>query len=296
MKNRLLLLIVIAVCCSSCSNGQESNAAAENGKCLLWRISGKGLAKPSYLFGTIDFICGRDYLWTDAMEDCYHHCNTVCLKLDISDPGLKSKARTMLMNSGGKTLKDYFKPEEYESVALYAKDNLNVDLSMIQTFSPVAIQPLIIKKLLSCGSPASYDIRLADKAKKDGKQVSGLETLEDELNVLAETHFNEFVAKVLTEMAHGSDYYAQFRQNIENAYQRQDLPHMHTLFKETTTFSPADLDVFLNQTNKRWMAGMPVMMQQQPVFFALNAINLWGDEGMISLLKKAGYTVEPVTK
>jgi len=31
-------------------------------------------------------------------------------------------------------------------------------------------------------------------------------------------------------------------------------------------------------------------------FFALNAINPWGDEGLISLLKKAEYTVEPVTK
>jgi len=35
-------------------------------------------------------------------------------------------------------------------------------------------------------------------------------------------------------------------------------------------------------------------MQRSSVFFAVGAGHLWGDNGVISLLRKDGYTVQPV--
>ncbi|MBS7321171.1 MAG: TraB/GumN family protein, partial [Myroides sp.] len=39
---------------------------AQDNKSLLWEISGKGLEKPSYVFGTIHMICQEDYIMTET--------------------------------------------------------------------------------------------------------------------------------------------------------------------------------------------------------------------------------------
>ena len=99
---------------------------------------------------------------------------------------------------------------------------------------------------------------------------------------------------MLAEIANGSNYYHEFRAGIMDAYQHQDIKQINTIFKTARSFTPEDFNVFLNEKSKRWVSRMPAMMQQSSVFFSVNAINLWGDDGVISLLKKAGYTVEPV--
>src|SRR4051812_9940427 len=49
------------------SGAQDANPIKD--KTLLWRISGKHLAKPSYLFGTMHLICRQDFIWTDKMKE-----------------------------------------------------------------------------------------------------------------------------------------------------------------------------------------------------------------------------------
>ena len=41
---------------------------------------------------------------------------------------------------------------------------------------------------------------------------------------------------------------------------------------------------------------MPSIMADKPTFFAVGAAHLAGDDGVLSLLRKAGYTVSAVTK
>ena len=39
---------------------------------------------------------------------------------------------------------------------------------------------------------------------------------------------------------------------------------------------------------------MPAMMAEQPTLFAVGAAHLCGEQGVLKLLEKAGYTVEGV--
>ena len=52
----------------------------------------------------------------------------------------------------------------------------------------------------------------------------------------------------------------------------------------------------LDARNKKWIQKMPEMMSQHSVFFAVGAAHLPGDNGVINLLKKAGYTVKSIEK
>jgi len=56
-KLSLMAILLSTMCMAKKTTNNDS-------KSLLWRVSGNGLSKPSYLFGTMDLICPNDYIWT----------------------------------------------------------------------------------------------------------------------------------------------------------------------------------------------------------------------------------------
>ena len=50
----------------------------------------------------------------------------------------------------------------------------------------------------------------------------------------------------------------------------------------------------LDNRNADWLTKMPGIMNEKPTLFAVGAGHLLGENGALNLLRKAGYTVEPV--
>src|SRR6185503_5574869 len=76
-------------------------------KSLLWRISGKHLARPSYLFGTMHLICPNDYIWTDKMRKSLAESDKICFEFNINDPSVMTQVANGLIDNSGKKLEDY---------------------------------------------------------------------------------------------------------------------------------------------------------------------------------------------
>ena len=76
------------------------------------------------------------------------------------------------------------------------------------------------------------------------------------------------------------------------AYKAQDLAALYKQVKDSKELGD-NLGTFLDERNKKWVPRMTKIMTQ-PTFFAVGAGHLWGDQGVISLLKSAGYSVSPV--
>jgi len=260
----------------------------------LWRISGNGLNQPSYLFGAIDEICPSEYLWTKSIEDCYVKSDKICLQINISDPAIVKTVTAGLVDKNGPQLESYFSKVSYLTVMRYAKDTLHIDLTKLQMVKPVGIQPYIVKQLLHCTDAVSYSKRIMEKAKTDHKEILGLDSGSEVLKEIEATHFNEFVATALTEMATGSNYYYQYRTSLMNAYKQQDIQQVNSIFKNAKSFTPLDIKVLLHEKSERWVSRMIPMMKISSIFFSLNVINLGGSDGVIEILKKDGYSVEPI--
>ena len=54
------------------------------------------------------------------------------------------------------------------------------------------------------------------------------------------------------------------------------------------------LEDFLFARNRDWIPKIEEIIRQQPSFIAVGALHLAGDEGLITMLRKQGYTIEPV--
>ena len=75
-------------------------------------------------------------------------------------------------------------------------------------------------------------------------------------------------------------------------YKKEDIEQLYEASADY--FSDQELEVLLHERNKDWIPKIVEMAKDKPTFFAVGAGHLGGEEGVISLLKGAGYTVKPI--
>ena len=259
---------------------------------LLWRITGKGMQRPSYIFGTIHMICSDDYVWTDKMKQALDETPDVCFEMNISDPNVMMQATAGLMDNSGKKLKDYFTPQQYQQLSKYVTDSLNMDISMFQQLKPVALQTLFGTKSAGCPDPKSYEENIMSYAQLKHKKMDGLEEAKEQIDVLSSIPVDTVIKAIMDDLNGKGDDAGEYT-TLVGAYKKQDLPALYKLIMESKDEGD-DMAIFLDERNKKWIARMAAKMSQQPVFFAVGAGHLWGINGVINLLRKNGYIVTPV--
>ena len=107
MKHFLSLLICAFLSITAINEQQLENST-------LWKISGNGLEKPSYLFGTIHITC--DASLDDDIKKALDETTQLVLELDMDDPTMQSKMMGGMYMKDGKTLKDYVSEEEFIAI------------------------------------------------------------------------------------------------------------------------------------------------------------------------------------
>lgn len=256
---------------------------------LLWKISGKEVKKPSYLFGTMHLICKGDFLWTTAMRQSLDNSEKVCLEMDMDDTNIATQVAAGMIDKTGKKLSDYFTKEQYATVSKYIRDNYGFEISLVEQMKPIALQTLITTQISECQDPVSYEDSIMTIAHKSKKEIVGLEDVREQLATL-ETIPTDTVIKELLEMVNGKSLDSEYNAMVM-AYKNQDLPALYKQMQDSKDLQN-ELGVFLDDRNKKWIPRMEQKMSGNSVFFAVGAGHLWGNNGVINLLRKAGYKVE----
>jgi uncharacterized protein YbaP (TraB family) len=115
MKNVIKSTIaVVLFIFSGTIHAQKKAPKLENS--LLWEVSGNGLSKPSYLYGTIHMICGSDYFLSDKTKKAFEASEKLVLEIDMSDP----KEMTEMIDS----LKESGTEETAKLVSQYKQENI----------------------------------------------------------------------------------------------------------------------------------------------------------------------------
>ncbi len=260
-------------------------------KSLLWRINGKNLSRPSYLFGTIHLICAKDFLWTGKMQESFNKSEKVCFEMDLDDAGAMMRASMGLMENGGKKLKEYFNDDQYRILEKYVHDSLGMDIGMFEQMKPVALLSMIGTSGVSCENAVSYEDSIMQIAQAGNKEIWGLEDPKEQLDALATLPIDTVIKQIIDAIQNNVSDEKEFNELI-SAYKAQDLPALYKLLNNSKELKD-DLAVFLDDRNKKWIPRMTDKMNTNSVFFAVGAGHLYGPNGVIALLRKDGYTVEP---
>lgn len=258
---------------------------------LLWEISGNGLSKPSYLYGTIHMICETDFFIKDQLREKFDNAAKLYLEIDMDDPGMNMKMLQLAMLKD-KKLSDFFTPKEYARLNDFFRDSIKMPLAMMSTMKPFTLFSLMLMKAMPCDKQKSYELTFVEMAKEQSKEVLGLETIEDQMKVfdgLPDSVQAQMVMRYVNEYAAQQEEFARLVDN----YKKEDLEALYAAILASPDMEGAQ-DAFLFERNRRWIPVIETAAKEEPIFIAVGAAHLPGEEGVIQLLQKKGYTVRPV--
>ncbi len=261
---------------------------------LLWRISSKEMKKSSYLFGTMHLICPEDYVWTPAMKRSLNASESVCFEMDMDDPSILMDIASGMISNDGVSLQSYFTDAEYKKIEQFISDSLNLNLGQFRQMKPSALQTILAINMIDCTAPISYESNILQEAQKQKKYIVGLEDAREQLSLLDSIEPSSIVKDILYTIDSGS-YEKELYNKMASLYKRQNLPALYAYMLSSKNQSD-NLDAFLDERNQRWISRMVEKMDQSSVFFAVGAGHLWGENGLVNLLRKEGYTLTPILK
>ena len=280
---------------------------------LLYKISGNGLEKPSYIIGThhlanVGFVNQISGV-TEALTETDQVYGELVWDTMTNIDSLKAVQNAMTLPAG-KTIKDYLTPDEYKRLDAFMVAKMGTGLSnpmvasKMGNLTPMALVTqfqllLYMTKHMGEFDPSStFDQYFQAQAKKNGLPCGGLETLQKQINVL---YTGKPMSRQVEELMCFIDneiFNSQMMEDLTSAFYAQNLETLKQVMDRKLggkcDSTPEEEDMLINNRNADWVAKMPGIMTSKPTFFAVGAAHLPGDKGVLQLLRNAGYTIEGV--
>lgn len=284
------MAIILYPACKTASK-QTGNPGISSENALLWQVSGKGLSTPSYLYGTIHMICAEDFNITDSTKAVFNRSSKIYLEIDMDDPTIALKTLQLAMLKSG-SLKDLMSGEDYETLNRFMTDSMKMPLALFNKMKPFTLMSVMYTKILPCSNMESYEKSFITMAAQQKKEIRGLEKLEDQFAVFDQIP-DSAEARMILSMIKDFDGQRKEFQKMVDAYKNRDLNTLAGLMEKAPDMKGYETLLLANR-NRNWIPVMEKAMAETPCFFAVGAGHLPGPEGVISLLRKAGYTLRPV--
>ena len=279
---------------------------------LLYKISGKGLRKPSYIIGTyhlapvsfVDSIPGLRGALAES-EQVYGEIETA----DMTSPENIAKMQQAMMLPEGKTLTELLTPGQMQKLNATMRELLGVDMSnpmVAQQMNKMLPQALVtqltvimyLKKHSGFNPTQSFDDYFQQQAVAQGKPVGGFETMDFQLQALFGSISIERQIELLMCFLNNREWEESQVDNIVEAFFAQDLNRIEAAMDEKQDNScdatDEENELIIYGRNATWLKKMPEIMQQKSTFFAVGAAHLVGERGVLAGLRNAGYLVEGI--
>ena len=281
-------ILIAALCVFAGFTGTAQKL--ENG--LLWKISGNGLSKPSYLYGTMHITC--DATLDKNILAALDATTQVYLELDMDDPAMQTEMMGTVMMKDGVTMKSLTTPEEYKIVDEFLKTNTGASVDMLGTFKPFMVSAILYPKMIDCPMQ-SYEQAIMEVAKNQKEDVYGLETVAEQMAVFDAIPYKEQMDELVKTAKDNMVNDKKEMTEMMAVYNKKDLNALlEFMDKSENKMMASHNDVLLNNRNKNWMPKIEAVAKANPTFFGVGAAHLAGDNGVIKLLRKKGYKVEAV--
>lgn len=335
--NIVIPLIIAIGLLNSCGEKEKGG--------LLWEISGNGLEKPSYLFGTwhgdaelrnasfLDSVPGfhrafdsvEQFMWEGYYKSA--DMSHLLLPKDTAYADLLSEEEITKLDSV------LLKKIKVTSSQMNLKPGmLSLVLSQLETHQKVekrlrdSVKELeqsdlsqedssfIEKRKQIYAERDVMDAQLTKRGQRENLPIVSLDSIiKFNLSLSSELEKNKSLAEQAKDLVKGLNSMDSLMNAVEEmtfpmrqAYRNQDIDEVGKHKKEqlkasySEEFTEEDAERLMKQIlvdrNKDWMKHIPALIADKPSFIAVGAVHLPGGDGLITLLREAGYTVKPVTK
>ena len=268
---------------------------------LLWKVSGKGLKQPSYLFGTHHLFSIQYFDSIPGLFKAFNDCNVVVSEMVMNNIDASAKIRQAAVMPDHKTIKDLLNDDEYKLVDSELKSVLKLGLKNVSIMNPSLILTMyemeIYKKLTGFSDTKQSDSYFQLVAAEKGKKVIGLETVDQQIEVLFGNGTLERQANVLVEAIQHKDKILSEMIQLNKLYKAGKIDELAELSKgkdNITEMTEEEYAKLVDNRNAEWLKKLPSILKDGSSFIAVDAMHLGGKNGLVKQLQKAGYKIKAV--
>jgi len=288
MSKRISILAVIAILLIFSANAQ-----------LLWKVEGNGLTKPSYLFGTHHLIEKEQIPGFENVLTYINSVDAVVGELDMSD---MLNMQMHLMKAAimkDTTLSDLISPEDYTLVDAEFKNVIGFGLKPLEKMKPMMLSTMysgvLYMKLNNMKKePEAIDQVIQKIGKKANKKFIGLETLDEQIDILFNHIPLKRQAEILVKTVKEKEESMDMTKRLNSAYIAGDLEQLQVIYTEDDDMSNEERKILVEQRNNNWVEQFKTMFAENSCFVAVGCLHLSGKAGIINQLQNAGYTIKAV--
>ena len=281
----------IAEQCEPLLEDRATNADIPYAQGLLWRISKGG--KASHLFGTMHVSDTEITTLPAPVERALNESERFVMEA-LPEPG---QAYDMMFFADGDRLSNHVAAPIFERT----KEILGVyrmPPEAVAAMKPWAAFLTMSYPLEQTSAPdEALDLVLLSKAKQNGAEVAGLESLAEQAALFGQFTLAE-QSKILTDtVCHYDLAWREFAE-LKSLYLRRDLGGLYRYSRRYTARGKPIYKRLMQALNAdrngKMVQRMRPMLDKGGAFIAIGALHLAGEEGVLALLEKQGYRLQSV--
>jgi uncharacterized protein YbaP (TraB family) len=282
----LVGLLVVALC--------PWGAAEEPARrSFLWRVQYD--TTTLHLLGSIHPMKPDDYPLSPAIEKAFEWSRVVVFEVD---PSRMTEASFELMAKGtlpeGQTLRDVISTETYEEVSRHLEE-IGMNIVGFEKMRPWMVGvTLTAFELMRAGyaQDAGVDMHFFERARDGGKEIRGLETVEFQVGLFAElaaAEDEEFLRYTLQEL----DTVIPLVDELMTNWRAGKVAEVERLLTEAYQEYPELFVKLVSDRNRDWLPKLEQLLAgDQEAMAIVGSLHLVGEEGIVDLLRRRGYSVE----
>ena len=298
MKRYFILAAALLFCFCAQSQG-PAKAKAKKYPSLFWEISGNGLKKPSYLFGTMHVSSKIAFNLADSFYLAIKNSEVVALETnpetwqeDMNNYDLGSSRYRYGFNRG--LMNDM--PNDFLTIKTLRFGKYEKKLEVAMFSKPSMINNLLYRSQSDNTSDFEedtyLDLYIYQTGKKLGKKVAGVEQYEQSMKLVAEA-FRD-AAKEKNKKEKSFDYDDEFSPaKLQEAYRAGNLDQLDSINKLNSQSDAFD-EKFLYRRNEIQANSIDSILKRSSLFVGVGAAHLPGNRGVIELLRRKGYKLRPI--
>src|SRR5215469_3422027 len=261
---------------------------------LLWEITGNGLKKPSYLFGTMHVSSKLVFHLSDSFYLDIRNADVVALELD---PQLWQDQLFRFENLQS-NLRFYTQgaPNDFINEQSFRLDKYEDQLKSALSDEPTVINGLLYRTYRSQADfeeDTYLDLYIYQTGRKLGKQATGVENYFQTERLIMEAAQDMMKDKRKRAPDTDGESAYDIERKTQEAYRKGDLDLLDSL-ERLMEPSESYMEKFLYRRNEIQAASIDSIVQRHSLFVGVGAAHLPGKRGVIELLRKKGYTLRPV--
>lgn len=293
MRRFLLCTFYVFLLFSSASLAQKKTVVKKYPS-LFWEITGNGLKKPSYLFGTMHVSSKMAFHLSDSFYYAMRNTDAVALELNPEiwqDEMFRfQKAQINLARFSSGKMNDYLTESSFEL------DRYEDDIKRALVEEPAIVNNLLYRSFQSSADfeeNTYLDLYIYQTGRKLGKQPAGVENYLESERLMMEAYQDMAKDKNKKRFDTDGESPYEIQRKIQQAYRNGDLDLMDSL-QGITSISSAFSEKFLYVRNAIQANSIDTIIKKHSLFVGVGAAHLPGSRGVIELLRKKGYNLRPI--